>query len=247
MMMGEFDGDGLPTGPWPAPSCADGLGNRTESTTLRAISAVKSAGLVPPHYDPATEQFLSVDQAVNQTGQPYQFAAQDPVNTADPSGDLPCTAGGACGTLQYLESVQGSSGSEITCQGLPTSSGPDYGRYILGLGAAGATSQSIGRFFNSAGDAAHFDEGAYLWNAERSIQFSNAARGLSIVGAGVIAYNDVTSGKSVGYTAGDVVGSAAGGSAGGFIGSALCGGLETGIGVLCGIAGGAIGGKIGGI
>jgi len=38
------------------------------------------------YYDPTTGQFLSVDPLVTQTGQPYQYAADDPVNGSDPSG-----------------------------------------------------------------------------------------------------------------------------------------------------------------
>jgi RHS repeat-associated protein len=37
-------------------------------------------------YDPATGQFLSVDPALAETGQPYAYAGDDPVNEADPSG-----------------------------------------------------------------------------------------------------------------------------------------------------------------
>jgi len=38
------------------------------------------------YYDPATEQFLSVDPLVNQTGTPYAYTGGDPVNRSDPSG-----------------------------------------------------------------------------------------------------------------------------------------------------------------
>jgi RHS repeat-associated protein len=37
-------------------------------------------------YDPATAQFLSVDPAVAETGEPYGYAAENPVNKVDPSG-----------------------------------------------------------------------------------------------------------------------------------------------------------------
>lgn len=37
-------------------------------------------------YDPATAQFLSVDPAVSETGEPYSYAAANPVNLDDPSG-----------------------------------------------------------------------------------------------------------------------------------------------------------------
>jgi hypothetical protein len=39
------------------------------------------------YYDPATDQFLSVDPALAQTGQPYAFTGDDPLNATDPLGD----------------------------------------------------------------------------------------------------------------------------------------------------------------
>jgi uncharacterized protein RhaS with RHS repeats len=38
------------------------------------------------YYEPATGQFVSVDPMVNETGQPYLYAGDDPVNGTDPSG-----------------------------------------------------------------------------------------------------------------------------------------------------------------
>ncbi|MGC1184224.1 MAG: RHS repeat-associated core domain-containing protein, partial [Candidatus Dormiibacterota bacterium] len=40
------------------------------------------------YYDPATGQFLTRDPMAAGTGAPYVFAADDPVNGADPTGDL---------------------------------------------------------------------------------------------------------------------------------------------------------------
>ena len=42
--------------------------------------------LVNRYYDPATDQFISVDPLVNQTGQAFAYSADDPVNASDPSG-----------------------------------------------------------------------------------------------------------------------------------------------------------------
>ena len=42
--------------------------------------------LVNRYYDPATDQFISVDPLVNVTGQPFSYANDDPVNGSDPSG-----------------------------------------------------------------------------------------------------------------------------------------------------------------
>ena len=38
------------------------------------------------YYDPSTDQFISVDPLVSQTGQPFSYANDNPVNGSDPSG-----------------------------------------------------------------------------------------------------------------------------------------------------------------
>jgi RHS repeat-associated protein len=38
------------------------------------------------YYDPTTDQFLSVDPDVAETGQPYAFTDDDPLNATDPWG-----------------------------------------------------------------------------------------------------------------------------------------------------------------
>ena len=40
-------------------------------------------------YDPNTSEFMTVDPELAETGQPYAFAGDDPVNETDPSGMLP--------------------------------------------------------------------------------------------------------------------------------------------------------------
>jgi hypothetical protein len=42
--------------------------------------------LVGRYYDPSTDQFLSVDPDVAETGQPYAFTGDDPLNATDPLG-----------------------------------------------------------------------------------------------------------------------------------------------------------------
>ncbi len=46
------------------------------------------------YYDPATQQFVSVDPLVDQTKQPYAYTAADPLNAIDPTGL--CPSGGFC-------------------------------------------------------------------------------------------------------------------------------------------------------
>jgi RHS repeat-associated protein len=41
------------------------------------------------YYDPNTQQFLTVDPLAGQTGQPYGYARESPVNLVDPSGLCP--------------------------------------------------------------------------------------------------------------------------------------------------------------
>ena len=43
--------------------------------------------LVGRYYDPATDQFISVDPDVAETGQPYAFTGDDPLDATDPLGD----------------------------------------------------------------------------------------------------------------------------------------------------------------
>ena len=51
--------------------------------------------LVGRYYDPATGQFLNVDPLVDETGQPYAYTGDDPVNGTDPLGQ--CWPSWACG------------------------------------------------------------------------------------------------------------------------------------------------------
>ena len=41
---------------------------------------------VDRYYDPSTGQFLSVDPLVSQTGQPYAYTGDNPLNATDPLG-----------------------------------------------------------------------------------------------------------------------------------------------------------------
>ncbi len=52
--------------------------------------------LINRYYDPSTGQFISVDPLVAETGQPYAFTGDDPLNRTDPLG-LIYTCGGQSG------------------------------------------------------------------------------------------------------------------------------------------------------
>jgi len=56
------------------------------------------------YYDPTTDQLLSVDPLVNQTGTPYAFADGDPVNGTDPDG---LATSPACMTCEEIEKAIG--------------------------------------------------------------------------------------------------------------------------------------------
>jgi RHS repeat-associated protein len=67
------------------------------------------------YYDPATAQFLSVDPLVQQTGQPFAYAGDNPINWSDPSG-LDCRNTNTCpgGTGWTTEDPGSSSGGSLT-------------------------------------------------------------------------------------------------------------------------------------
>ena len=62
-------------------SCA-----RRSSQAARCSRTPRSPRAVHRYYDTATDQFLSVDPDVTQTGQAYAFAGGDPLNFSDPLG-----------------------------------------------------------------------------------------------------------------------------------------------------------------
>jgi hypothetical protein len=49
--------------------------------------------VVDRYYDPTTDQFLSVDPDVVETGQPYAYTGDDPLNATDPLGLMAPTEG----------------------------------------------------------------------------------------------------------------------------------------------------------
>jgi len=68
------------------------------------------------YYDPATDQFLSVDRLVDRTLQPYGYAGDDPVNNSDPT-ELICTKPGPNHTcLASTDSAFGPGGNPDACE-----------------------------------------------------------------------------------------------------------------------------------
>jgi RHS repeat-associated protein len=61
--------------------------------------------LVNRYYDPATAQFITQDPIVAVTGEPYQYANDDPLNGSDPSGLCGCAASANAGTIAIASTV----------------------------------------------------------------------------------------------------------------------------------------------
>ncbi len=90
-------------------------------------------------YDPATAQFLSVDPAVAETGEPYSYAADNPIAFGDPgglfSGDEPCNDGS-----------------------YPPSYPPDSGYPSQGGGSYPGDGSGLGGFEGQVDDPAQWDD-----------------------------------------------------------------------------------------
>ena len=68
------------------------------------------------YYDPATDQFLSVDPDLAETGQPYAFTGDNPLNATDPLGLDGCDCGDdvPVGAMEEMGMIPGYSGDGTT-------------------------------------------------------------------------------------------------------------------------------------
>jgi RHS repeat-associated protein len=76
--------------------------------------------LVNRYYDPATDQFISVDPLVSATGQPFSYAGDDPVNGSDPlglCGIISCITNAASWSSHQLGAFANGIGSAISGNG----------------------------------------------------------------------------------------------------------------------------------
>ncbi len=125
-------------------------------------------------YDPGTGEFMSVDPDVAETGQPYAYAGDNPVNASDPSGLHKCNAAdpltwGGCalnavdGTIPSLiESVSWGWGPKVKSDPCDeawtlTVNPTNFSRalWFSGVGPAGLLEQAWSQTLNLANAAAN--------------------------------------------------------------------------------------------
>jgi RHS repeat-associated protein len=103
--------------------------------------------MISRYYDPTTDQFMSIDPDVAETGEPYAFTGGDPLNETDPSGLYRAGTGGQlCGGGAHPECNDGYGDSGGQGAVSPTGSG-DNGSGGYGSGSStssGSTSSGGG-------------------------------------------------------------------------------------------------------
>jgi RHS repeat-associated protein len=80
-------------------------GGYTDATAL--------VNLIHRYYDPATEEFLSIDPLNEESGEPYQYSDSDPTNSSDPDGTL-----ADCPEAQQANGLFGSQICELVSEGV---------------------------------------------------------------------------------------------------------------------------------
>jgi hypothetical protein len=129
------------------------------------VTTLRDCSLVDRYYDPQTGQFLSVDPLVDETGEPYAYAADDPVDNTDPSGLRGAgrlTPDEACQRSQDRSQCEAEVRAEENGGGIPcsdieraTQTGPEALGLVLVVGTGG-----IGDFLEAlSGDVGIAPEG----------------------------------------------------------------------------------------
>ena len=157
--------------------------------------------VVHRYYDPATEQFLSVDPAVVVTAQPYSFTRDDPVNETDALGlglwsditsfvaDHASTIAFAAGVASFIPGVDLiATPISVGAGALATYEDASHGRYLSAaldaLGSAGGVASAGLRVYSSllksAADSAW--DASYLqrWGEADAATWASRARWLSV-------------------------------------------------------------------
>jgi len=96
------------------------------------------------YYDPATQQFVSVDPLVDQTGQPYAYVADDPLNMIDPTGL--CPSDGFC----PWEAVGQATGAALGAVGGAAHTGYDFATSTGGSFARTIGTGAVGTYYSLA-------------------------------------------------------------------------------------------------
>lgn len=145
--------------------------------------------LINRYYDPATGQFTTIDPAQAITGQPYDYANDNPTNLVDPNG----TCGGPLGDLGIgaLDAVE-----EVATDGAATEALPEEDALICGTADAAVESIEELRPAQEATDAATEDN--VNCSATAAAETADEIPGLSS------AYKDITTGNSIRNVATDV-------------------------------------------
>jgi RHS repeat-associated protein len=196
--------------------------------------------LIHRYYDPATDQFLSIDPDVATTGQPYVFTNDDPLNLEDALGlSGTMLAKGNVGFNAPSAPVKvGSSKTIKTIVDALKSS-----KVIQGLDLTGAAITSIANQLSSDmyqnGGAAISSKAADALEAMAGIG-SKVSGAAGAAGAIVNISNDLAKGDSPQYAIGDAVSQLSAGTAAGAWAAVAC--SETGPGALaCGAVGFLVG------
>jgi RHS repeat-associated protein len=147
--------------------------------------------LIDRYYDPATDQFLSVDPLVSQTGQPYAFTGDDPLNATDPLGLCPrhrhCPSrSNSLAVLQrqtnnFLKTL-GTRENLVGTSAFSRLSAKKQGQALNALYGLAASAFSGSMVIGTRHAAANFEEGA----AAELRHYTTADRAAEIIQDGVI-------------------------------------------------------------
>ena len=170
LLQGKNSGHSL----WPENRGSEGaIAGLTQPSDDGGRSLTKAPGLirwfslVGRYYDPNTDQFLSIDPEVAETGQPYAFTGDDPLNVTDPLGLS--GSSGIAAAVAYAQAVKKKCGGHPNrngCRGINVGhdlvSGLDKARH---LGHQAAHSVDVG-----ASKVQAFGEGHLSLSAEVCFQ-----------------------------------------------------------------------------
>jgi RHS repeat-associated protein len=134
------------------------------------------------YYDPSTEQFLAGDPIMAQTGQPYTYAIDNPVNFMDPSGMVTAAV---CVSVHVSTFIRWSA-SGCAGLGLPNSlSLPQFGVTGTVGGGLGSTTIGVSGGLQTSNAVGLNQLGGLFYNGGASVQvpfFGASAGGESFYG-----------------------------------------------------------------